>query len=78
MQLLNAVQAPLVLALPAIGEKSFPGMSADEVDAFTLGCYAGAMAYELIATGEATLPGEIAQRVEAEIAEIQLDDDEMT
>jgi DUF1680 family protein len=74
MDLLRAVQEPLVAALPVIGQKSFPGMSADEVDAFSLGYYAGAMAYELISTGEANLPDKIAERVEAEIANIQLDD----
>ena len=58
-----------------IGRKSFPGMSADEVDAFSLGYYAGAMAYKLISTGEANLPDDIAGRVEAEFAHIQLDDD---
>ena len=76
MGLLQAVEKPLVEALPVVGQKSFPGMSADEVDAFSLGYFAGAMAYELISTGEADLPDEIAARVEAEIAHMQLDDDQ--
>lgn len=71
MNLLKAVQEPLLAALPAIGRKSVPGMSADEVDAFSLGYYAGAIAYELIVTGEATLPDDIADRVEAEMADTQ-------
>lgn len=66
MNLLNSIAEPLEAALPAIGQRSFPGMSADEVDAFTLGFYAGAMAYELISVGEANSPDEIAERLEAE------------
>ena len=78
MHLLNAVQKPLVAALPVIGQKSVPGMSASEFDAFSLGYYAGAMAYELISTGEATLPDDIAERVETELVHLQLDDDEVS
>jgi hypothetical protein len=73
MDLLKAVEERLDAALPVIGLTSFPGMSADEVDAFSLGYFAGAMAYELISTGVATLPDDIARRVEAEIAHVRLD-----
>jgi hypothetical protein len=74
MKLLNAVADPLEAALPEIGQTSFPGMSADEVDAFTLGYYAGAMAYEVISAGEATSPTEVAELLEAELKRIQSED----
>jgi hypothetical protein len=53
-------------------------MSSDEVDAFSLGYYAGAMAYELISAGEANVPDEIAARVEAEFAHIRPNDNEVS
>lgn len=75
MSLLATLADSLEAALPEIGQMSFPGMSADEVDAFTLGYYAGAMAYEVISTGEATSPRDVAGRLEAELKSIQSDDD---
>jgi hypothetical protein len=77
MELLKATAEQLDAALPVIGQKSFPGMSADEVDAFTLGFYAGAMAHELIAAGEEA-PDAIAGRIEAEIKRIQQRGNEAT
>jgi hypothetical protein len=74
MKFLSAVADPLEAALPVIGQMSFPGMSADEVDAFTLGYYAGAMAYEVISTGEATSAAKVAELLETEIKRIQSDD----
>jgi len=77
MDLFKAAAEPLEAALPVIGQKSFPGMSADEVDAFTIGFYAGAMAHELIVTGEANSPDEIAERIEAELKRMHQEDDEL-
>ncbi|HYI65722.1 MAG TPA: hypothetical protein VEW95_02235 [Candidatus Limnocylindrales bacterium] len=78
MDLLRTAAEPLQDALPAIGRKSFPGMSADEADVFELGFWAGAMAHALATTEGTISADELAERIEAEIKRIVLDRDEVS
>ena len=76
MDLLGGTAEPLEQALPAIGQRSFPGLSAHDVDAFTLGYWAGAMAHALATSDEAISADEIAGRLEAEYERIASDGDD--
>jgi hypothetical protein len=76
MDHLRTAAKPLQDMLPAIGRKSFSGMSADEVDAFTLGFWAGAMAHALTTTEEAISADELAERIEVEMKRIELGGDQ--
>jgi hypothetical protein len=78
MEILKEAADPLEAALPMIGQKSFPGMSADEVDAFTLGYYTGAVAHALVTRENVVSVDEIAERVDAEMTRIEHDGDEAT
>ena len=49
---------------------SFPGMSSDESDAFSLGFWAGAMALAIGATEDNLTAVQIAERVESELRRI--------
>jgi predicted transcriptional regulator len=53
-------------------------MSADEVDAFTLGYYTGAVAHALVTRENVESVDEIAERVDAEMTRIERDGDEAT
>jgi hypothetical protein len=73
MEILKEAAHPLAAALPVIGQKSFPGMSTDEVDAFTLGYYTGAVAHALVTRENVESVDEIAERVDAELTRIEQD-----
>lgn len=71
MDILKSAADQLEAALPVIGQKSFPGMSGDEADAFTVGYYTGAMAHALITRETLESAEEIAERVDAEMVRIE-------
>ena len=71
MEIFSPLVGTLEDALAGLRRGSFPGMSSEEADAFSLGFWAGAMALAIGTTEETITADELAERVETELKRIE-------